>query len=290
MDGKGMNMRKNPRKFIGTPQLIYTLTITITLILLSYPVGLPITISSSTRNLFNTLNNLLKPGDVVLIDLYYSPGSRAELESQLAAVSKFLFEKECKIVFLATHPNGPLVYTLFQALSSDIFYKKDYGKDYAFLGYIAGGEAAVASLAKDIRKTTSVDNYGNLLDNLEIFSKINSAKDFSLAYILADATDVVVWYVRQWYTPYAAPLLIGALSIIAPGLEPYVRAGQSIGMISGTRGAAEFEILVNRKGLGLATMDAQSFVHAMLIIFILIGNFQYLIVKLRERRKGGKDR
>ncbi|MEM3640392.1 MAG: hypothetical protein QXH37_00475, partial [Candidatus Bathyarchaeia archaeon] len=185
---------------------------------------------------------------------------------------------------------GPIVFELLKSTAADLFADKTYGVDYVFLGYIAGNEPAVRSLATSIRGTVAVDNYGTAISALQMMANIDKAEDFALVFIVSSGTDTFGWYVRQWYTPYNIPLLFGALSVIGPSIKPYVDAGQAIGMLTGQRSAAEYETLVGRKGLGLASMDAQSFAHALILIFIIIGNVILFATRSKPKPEGGKKK
>jgi hypothetical protein len=51
------------------------------------------------------------------------------------------------------------------------------------------------------------------------------------------------------------------------------------------RGAAEYEILVNHPGKAVAGMDAQSFAHVLIVLFIILGNVGYVLAgKAKDRR------
>lgn len=282
--------KEEKRRPFGMAQIIYTLLVISIAIPLLNPVGLPIGISSTTRDVYNYIENTLPAGKPVLIDLYYEMAARAELEPQAAAVIKHLFEKNCKLVFVSTITYGPIVFELLKSTAADLFADKTYGVDYVFLGYIAGNEPAVRSLATSIRGTVAVDNYGTPISALQMMANIDKAEDFALVFIVSSGTDTFGWYVRQWYTPYNIPLLFGALSVIGPSIKPYVDAGQAIGMLTGQRSAAEYETLVGRKGLGLASMDAQSFAHALILIFIIIGNVILFATRSKPKPEGGKKK
>jgi hypothetical protein len=282
--------KEEKRRPFGMAQVIYTLLIISIVIPLLNPVGLPIGISQTTKDVYNYIENTLPPGSPVLIDLYYEMAARAELEPQAAAVVKHLFEKNCKLVFVSTITYGPIVFELLKSTAPDLFEGKQYGTDYVFLGYIAGNEPAVASLAQSIRTTIAVDNYGTPISQLPMMANIDKAEDFKLVFIVSSGTDTFGWYVRQWYTTHNVPLLFGALSVIGPSIKPYVDAKQAIGMLTGQRSAAEYETLVGRKGLGLASMDAQSFAHALILVFIIIGNIIFLATRSKSKSKEVKKK
>jgi hypothetical protein len=45
------------------------------------------------------------------------------------------------------------------------------------------------------------------------------------------------------------------------------------------KGAAEYEQLVRKPGLGLSGMVAQSYVHVMVVVFIIFANVVFIIEK-----------
>lgn len=271
-------------RVLGARQLLYTLLVFTIVIPLLNPIGLPIGISSRTRAIYSYIDNNLTPGSPVMIDLSYEMASRGELEPEVIAIAKQLFQDGHKLVFMGTSTWAPVVFSLVQSQASDVFAQKEYGKDYVFLGYVAGGESAVISLAKSISKTIAVDNYGHAISSLPLMSTADKATDYGLVFVVSSGTDTFGYYVRQWYTLYGTKLLFGALSVIAPSIEPYVGAGQAIGMISGQRAAAEYELLVGRKGLASASMDAQSFAHGLILAFIILGNVFYLYSRVTSKR------
>jgi hypothetical protein len=274
-------------KVFGSKNVLYILLITLLIYPLIFPLGIPLSISSRTMQVYNYVKDL-KPGCNVYMEIYYEVAARGELEPNAIALTKQLFDKGCKIVFGSLISTGPIVFSLLLRSAPDLFEAKQYGVDYVYLGYVSGGEAAAASLAKSIKGTVSVDNYGNRVETLPLLKEIDKATDFSLAIIVSSGTDTFNWYVRQWYTPYNVPLLFVSLSVIAPSVEPFVGAKQAIGMLVGQRSAAEYELLVGRKGLGLASMDSQSLTHALILVFIAVGNVVYWSKRLSSKKiRGG---
>lgn len=282
-----MSGRISLGKVLESRELLYTLLLLSVILPLLHPIGIPIEISVRTRDVYNYVEKL-KPGCHVYIEVYYEVAARGELEPNLIALTKHLFDKGCRIVYGSLSAFGVVAFSLFRAGAADLFADKVYGRDYVYLGYIAGGEAATASLAKSIKGTISVDNYGNRLEDLPLMKEVDKATDFDLVVIVSSGTDIFAFYVRQWHTPYGAPLLFVALSVIGPSIEPFVGAKQAIGMLVGQRAAAEYEVLVGRLGLGMASMDAQSTSHMLILAFIVIGNVVYWSKRLSSRRGGAR--
>jgi hypothetical protein len=89
-------------------------------------------------------------------------------------------------------------------------------------------------------------------------------------------------YVRQ-IAEYQVPIVGGLIATIAPQAEPYLHAGQLKGMLVGLRGAAEYETMMESPGIGVASMDAQSIAHLLIIFFIVIANISYFATRGRTQ-------
>jgi hypothetical protein len=81
--------------------------------------------------------------------------------------------------------------------------------------------------------------------------------------------------VRQVQGPLDIKLLAGVVNVSVPEVMPFYTSGQIDGLTQGLRGAAEYELLVNKPGSAVAKMDAQSLGHLAIILFVIIGNIAY---------------
>jgi len=62
---------------------------------------------------------------------------------------------------------------------------------------------------------------------------------------------------------------------MAPTVKPYY-PDQIIGFLSTPRMGAEYELLIRKPGIGIADFDAQTIAHAVLLVFIVVGNLTEL--------------
>jgi hypothetical protein len=81
---------------------------------------------------------------------------------------------------------------------------------------------------------------------------------------------------------YGKEMGAGITAVMAPKFYAYVRSGQLVGLLGGMKGAAEYEELVGAKGMATSGMGAQSMVHVMIIIFVLLGNIAYFAGRGRQ--------
>jgi len=91
---------------------------------------------------------------------------------------------------------------------------------------------------------------------------------------------------------------VGPTAVGAPKYYAYLNAGQMVGMVGGMKGAAEYEKLLAASHPQLAQfyrstrgftatkgMDAQTVIHFVIILFILIWNIAYL--QTQQPKKAG---
>ena len=52
------------------------------------------------------------------------------------------------------------------------------------------------------------------------------------------------------------------------------------------KGAAEYEILVNKPAMALSGMNSQSLVHLLIIGFVVLGNLAYFAARKRKGESG----
>jgi hypothetical protein len=83
-------------------------------------------------------------------------------------------------------------------------------------------------------------------------------------------------------TRYGVTIGGGVTAVTAPEMYPYIQSGQLVGLLAGMKGAGEYEQIVNRPGLGVAGMVAQSSVHLMVVAFIAFANIVYFLEKRRR--------
>jgi hypothetical protein len=56
------------------------------------------------------------------------------------------------------------------------------------------------------------------------------------------------------------------------------------GIIAGLRGGADYEVLLKEPGKAVSAMPAQSTVHALIILFVIVGNVLYFASRRAARR------
>ena len=85
----------------------------------------------------------------------------------------------------------------------------------------------------------------------------------------------------------ATSLLIMPLvstAVMAPEQYPFLDSGQLSGMLTGMKGAAEYEQLIEAPGLGMPAMAGQSAAHLYIFLLIVLGNLSLIVGWLQRRR------
>lgn len=262
-------------------RVIYALLIVALLVPLMRPIGLPISVSKHTQRSFGVLDQL-QSGDKIIMDVGYSVSGAADVEPQTVAILKHLFGKGVRIIFVGNQTEGPMITERLVAPYEAA--GKQYGVDFVNLGYLAGGENAIASYCRDLKKSYPVDFRKNSTSDLPLLSDVNGATDVKMFVFFSTQNSDM--YVRQ-VTQFKIPVVGGLINTISPQAEPYVNAGQLAGILVGLRGGAEYEMLMKAPGQGVASMDAQSMGHLLIIAFIIFANVSYLAGKKTVAKKGG---
>ena len=262
-------------------RVIYALLIVALLVPLRWPIGLPISIGKHTQRSFGVLDTL-SAGDVIIMDVGYSVSGAADVEPQTVAILKHLFGKGVRMIFTGNQTEGPMITERLVAPYEAE--GKQYGVDFVNLGYLAGGENAIAAYCGDLKKSYPVDFRKNSTAELPLLQNVNGAADVKMfVFFTTQNSDM---YVRQ-VTQYKIPIVGGLINTISPQAEPYVNAGQLAGILVGLRGGAEYEMLMKAPGQGVASMDAQSMGHLLIILFIVFANISYLAGRNAAASKGG---
>jgi hypothetical protein len=255
-----------------------------TLLPLLYPVGLPTKISSEVRGVYDHIESLPERS-VFLMSIDFDPASKPELYPQAIALLRHAFRKNLRVVTMTLWVSGTgMADQIVAQVAKEM--GKEYGTDYAFLGWSPGGSAVIINMGQDLSSAFPSDYGGRHTKELPILNGVRSLKDVGYMVSLgAGRPGVEEWYVFG-KDKYKFELGGGCTGVMAPGLYPLLRSGQINGLIGGLRGAAEYESLIDQKGQAVAGMDAQSATHIAIIVLVIICNVFYLSLRRAARAQG----
>ena len=243
------------------------------------PLGLPLMTGSMSQAWYDTVDSL--PADsILLFDIGYGSGGYPSLGPGNIAAFHQMFENDLRIVIMATALEGSMMYPLIMAgVKPESNYGAVYGEDYVFLGYIAGGQTAMAGVLGDLHALASTDYQGTSLSSLPLAAEVGGAEDFDIVAYMTTAGGTAEGWVYQAYSQYDRPILGGCLSMMTTSIKPYYDSGQMLGLMDGIKGAADLEFLTGHAGDAIISSDILSFTQTLVLIFILIGNVAFWMQK-----------
>jgi len=264
------------------------------------PMGLPVTTTGSTRSAFEFIDGL-KPGDTVLISYDYGPSSAPENDPMAEGIMRQCFTKRIRVVICALYPLGGLQLannSLAKVLAE--FPHLKYGEDYVNLGFKDGAQAVIKRMGDDIVGAFPVDVRGTPLTQIPMMKEVRSLHQISV--VVTIATGIIgEWWITQAHPQSGTPIIVGPTAVGAPKYYAYLNAGQLVGMLSGMKGAAEYEKLLaarypdlgrfyrtTRAFTATKGMDAQTVIHFVIILFILIGNAAYMSHRAALRKAAAR--
>jgi hypothetical protein len=243
------------------------------------PLGLPLMVGSMSEAWYDTVDSL-PAGSIVLFDIGYGSGGYPSLGPGNIAAFHQLFEKDLRIVVMATALEGGMMYPLImEGVKPESNYGAVYGEDYVFLGYIAGDQTAMAGVLGDLHALASTDYQGTSLSSLSLMDEVSGAEDFDLVAYMTTAGGTAEGWVYQAYSQYNRPVVGGMLSMMTTSMKPYYDSGQMLGLMDGIKGAADLEFLTGHPGDAIVSSDILSFTQTLVLIFILIGNVAFWMQK-----------
>ena len=243
--------------------------------------GLRVSVTAPVQGLYDAIDGL-EAGSYVWLAADYDPGSKPELSPMNYAVVEHLFMRDIRVISGSLWAPGP---PLAQAVFDEIAprYGKRYGVDYVNLGFKEGREAVMVSVAEDLRRTFPEDYSGTPLDSIPMLADIANLQDVEMIVCVSAGYPGIKEWVQQVATRYDMVIGGGVTAVSGPEMYPYIQSGQLVGLLAGMKGAAEYEQLVERPGLGIAGMVAQSSVHVIVVVFIIFANIVYFLEKRRAR-------
>ncbi len=255
-----------------------------TILPLLIPVNLPVAASPRVRAAYDAIE-AVPEGSIILVSLDYEPDIMAELQPMAIAVLRHCFRRNLKPVILTLYPAGPgLIERALAVAGAAEGKKRDV--DWVFLGYKSGNQAAILGLSENIRGLFPTDFYGQRTDDNPIMRQVNALRDFPLLINLSGSS-IADYYIRIASSRYHVPMVLGSTAVMATDYYPYLSSKQIIGLIGGMKGAAEYERLMDIVGDARRGMDAQSLVHVIIVILVLLGNAAAYATGTLRKRGGG---
>ncbi len=263
-------------------RIIYGAIFIVVLMPLIRPFGLPLAITSDVEESYKWVHENIYEDDIVFIDVDFDPSSAPELLPQYIAMSKDFMQIGAKIVLVSYLPGGFMYQKqLVEETAPEFDY--EYGCDIISLPFKAGNESAYNALGRDLKSLYTEDYYGDRLQGMVLWERINSITD-AKAVICFCAGDQAIWMIRHVGQVHDIPIINGTVASSGAFMTPFWESKQLSGFVVGMSGAAEYEQLSNFVGRAASAMDAQSFGHILITLFVVLGNTGYLVAKRRDNQ------
>ncbi|MCB5230031.1 MAG: hypothetical protein WCX83_02995 [Candidatus Cloacimonas sp.] len=269
--------------------------------------------TTPTENIYQLIDSYAGRDDrAIMIDFLHDASTMSELFPMEVAILRHAFQRKVKvftICFLETA--APLVDYAINTVKEE-FPDIQSGVDYINIGYKPGALylPIVLGMGDDISEAVKTDAEGRQLANLPMMEKIKNYNEMNLVIETSGSGFGASWFV------YARPrfgvnVAAGITAVMAADAYPYIQTGQLVGILAGLKGAAEYEKLVDlfaihdkpfSREIARTThvsitddtvpykfkaarigMNAQTVVHILIILFIVIGNIGYFIERRRNK-------
>ncbi|OGG50515.1 MAG: hypothetical protein A3F84_17835 [Candidatus Handelsmanbacteria bacterium RIFCSPLOWO2_12_FULL_64_10] len=236
---------------------------------------LPIKPTPNVQSIYDTVEAVAQKNGRILIAFDYGPSLVAELRPMALALLRHCFQRGVKVVGVTLTPEGVgMAQDAFETVAKE--FNREYGKDYAFMGFKAGVASFILNMGQDFQATLPKDIQGNDTKAMEITKDIRSLRDFDYVVDITGSGVAEAW-IAYGQERYRFKMATACTAVMAPDQFPFLQAGQINGLMGGLAGAAEYETLVGRKDAATRNMQPQSAVHLVIILFILFGNLFYFL-------------
>jgi len=274
---------------------IYFMLLLVVVVPLIFPFKLRPKPMPPVEKLFNYIDTI--PEDKCLvISVDYTPDTEPELHPMAIALLRHAFARHKKVGVLCISLLGlglaqdalSTVSNEFNSIAKTYADSIIYGRDYVFWGWQTPPLVPILGMGENIAQVFPVDYYGNKTDTLPIMKKIKNYNDVAILVSIAGSA-VPFWYITYAQTSFGVRIGAGSTAVQAADFYPYLNSGQVTGMMSGMKGAAEYEEMVesrlNVEGRRKATdaMSSQTAAHIWIMITIILGNIGYFALRRRKK-------
>jgi hypothetical protein len=269
-------------------RIVYFGLLLLTLLPLVFRWQLPLFVGDPPRR-FRDAIEALPTDKVVFISSDWDAGTQAESRPQVVAVLRHLIRRNLKFVlFSISYPTSP---ALAQSAAEQAIRLENagdryrYGEQWVNMGYRLAEDAWLRSLANDISTAMKESREGQAFSEIPVLKgvrKFGPEGQVSMLINVTGSSTIESYY--QFLTPTKVQIALGCTAVMAPEQYPFLDSGQLSGLLTGMKGGAEYEQLIEAPGAGLPAMAGQSFAHLYILILILLGNLSVFLSRRRRAR------
>jgi len=274
-------------------RIIYAVLLVFILIPLFFPFSPKTYPSKQSQDFFDTVERVSKesPNKLVIVDGWWSPSTRGENQWEAQAVVTHLMVRHLHFAILSfdTQNNTVTQTQIVEPLAKRYGYV--YGRDYVNWGFrpVPSFEPTLKGLVTDIPHTIKKDYKGTPLDQIPVMKGIRTRDDVGAVVEVTPSATAEKWLglFEQNNNP---PFLFAPTAVMAPTYYPYLDTKQMAGMLTGIKGAGDYEgllidaKLLDKPSFGTRAAGALSLVYGLIILLIVLGNVGYYAQRAVERR------
>jgi len=266
------------------PRWIYALLLAFIIVpLLAPDLPFPVVPSQQSIDFYDTVENTAKnsPNKLVIVNSMWASGTRGEQQWQSQAIFRHLMARHLKFATLTFDTqNATLTKQVVARLAKEYGYV--YGRDYVDFGYrpYQAYTQTAKALTDNIPKAIKKDATGQPIESFPVMQGVHNTNDVGLIILITPVGDLGLW-VGLVQGVYHTPMLYAPTSVMAPDSYPYLDSGQLSGLLTGIKGAGDYEYLLTKNGIpnaksfGTRATGSLSLIYLLLIILIVIGNIGY---------------
>lgn len=252
-----------------TRRIIFALLAVVVIAVMLLKPPLPITVGSSTRSVFDQIE-VLDSGAVVMLSFDHEASSLPEIGPIGAAIAEHCFRRGIAVVGLALFSEGNAVgYDLLARRAAES--GRVYGVDWIYLGFRPQYTAAILGMGEDIHEVFEADYTGKTLSSFPLAQRVKNYDDIALVVSVADGSMPTYW-VEYAANRYGEKVIAALSAVMVTSFTPYLESGQLSGILTGLKGAAEYEQLLDSPAAGTRGMAAQSAAHVLIALLVAWGN------------------
>jgi hypothetical protein len=246
-------------------------------VFLLLPVRLPARVTPPVQRFYNAIEQL-QPGDLVMVSSNWSASTIAENQPQFQAVLIHLMRKKVRFTIMSAEAQArDISLRLADRMTKEYGYQ--YGKDWAHFGFFPNLMVAIKGMSNDLPATIKQDVKGIPAEKLEVLKGVQSLKDYKMVIDVTPSGTVPNWIS---YRPKNLRVLFCPTSVMAAEAYTFLDSGQIEGMITGAKGAQEYEQLLGIVGLGTRFINGIQFSHVLIILTILLGNIAMIMQRIKQ--------
>jgi hypothetical protein len=264
---------------------------------LLFPMKLPMGVQKPTQGLYDAVDAIDPQEQCLLLSSDYTPQTEAENHPMAVALLRHAFARRIPVIAVVLYIEAAglidqavkQVVDEFNARATTNADSIIYGRDVAFLGWQPPPIVPILSMGESIPGIYPTDFYGTPSESLSMMAKIRNYDDVGIVAALSSGSSPL-WYVMFAQTKFGVPVGAGCTAVMAPDYYPYLETGQLSGMMGGMKGAAEYEVLVERN-FGLTDraranegMGSHSIAHVVIMAFVVVGNIAFFATRRKEAR------